>query len=665
MSTNITLLGNFRVQDSNGGAVAVPAKKVQALIAVLALAHPREVNRERLLDLLWGDSDRGLARQSLRQALTTAKRSVGGVLRADRDLLSLDMDRCNVDLVAFLELSNADDIRSLHDAIEHYQGPLLEGLSISEDEFDHWLNVERARLSKLATETMLRLRDLYLAEGNHAAAVSILQRLLELDPACEEAHRSLMRTFEATGQRSVALQQYQTCRQALKWHLDAEPSPETKALYDEIRRRSSPARTAAGNVLQRIQAISIAVLPFALRKRSAEIDAMATTIPDGLSTQLSRLSGVQVIAPALAEAAVAESSGDLRGVADDLGARYLITGGLRDTAAGSARLSLQLLGGWDAHYLWGMQEDIPLQTTHDELDELVAAVAAKVDQQLNLAELKFGADSPEDSRSKMRQATAILYSRGWFDDAVLSALELLNDALTADPNFALARAYRAFVVAFAWKLGIVENAKWLSEAYADAELAAAQAPSNSEVLGYAGCALARLGEPHRSESLLSRAIEENSGNAQAWAALGSTQLALGRNEVGIESLQRGLRISPMDYRRSVWLAALAGGLARAGKTEESLEAARAACSSDARFYPARLALAVALLKLGNEAEAIHAINETFRIQPQLSAETARDWIGQRGFARLSPLWPKHSARQSDAPAMRRRFSDRPHLAIVN
>ena len=130
--------------------------------------------------------------------------------------------------------------------------------------------------------------------------------------------------------------------------------------------------------------------------------------------------------------------------------------------------------------------------------------------------------------------------------------------------------------------------------------------------------------------------------------------------MGIESLQRGLRISPMDYRRSVWLAALAGGLARAGKMEESLEAARAACSSDARFYPARLALAVALLKLGNEAEAIHAINETFRIQPQLSAETARDWIGQRGFARLSPLWPKHSVCPADHW---RRWSRRAVFAI--
>lgn len=665
MSTRVTLLGSFRAHDGAGVAIAVPAKKAQALIAVLALAHPREVPRERLIDLLWGDIDQGRARQSLRQALVTVRRLVGPVIRADRDLVSLDPDNCQVDLIAFFELITSSDVESLRRAMGLYQGMLLEGLSLSEDQFDHWLNVERARLSKLATETMLRLADAQVAEGNHAGSVTTLHRLLELDPACEEAHRSLMRSLQAAGQRSAALQQYKTCRRALKWHLDAEPSPDTKALYDEIKRLSLSERSVSRDTSLRIYPVSIAVLPFAYRKQSSEIDTMATAISDDLSTQLTRLSGIQVIAPSSAEAAAVRSPDDLRSVADELGARYLITGGLRDVAGGKVRLSLQLLGGWDAHYLWGLQQDVSKHPSQNELEELVAATAAKLEQQITLAEIKFGTNAPIDSYAKLRQAVAMLYSRGWFDDAVRSALDFLSDAIAADPNFALARAYKAFVVAFAWKLGIVENGKWLADAYADAELAVAQEPNNSEVLGYAGCAVARLGEPHRSESLLARAVEENPGNAQAWAALGSTQLALSRNEAGIESLQRGLRISPVDYRRSIWLAALAGGLGRTGKTEESLEAARAACRSDTRFYPARLALAIALVKAGHESEAVHAVNETFRIQPKLRPETACDWIGQRGFARLSSLWPKHTASQSWTPALRRRLSDRPQLAIVS
>ncbi len=665
MLTNFTLLGGFRAQDDAGAAIAVPAKKVQALIVILALAHPRAVLRQRLIDLLWGDTDQGRARQSLRQALASARRLVGPVIRADRDQVALDTDNCRVDLIAFMEQIAANDRASLPRAVELYHGPLVEGLSIRDDQFDEWLNLARARLSKLATETMLRLADAQVAEGNHAGTVSTLQRLLELDPACEEAHRSLMRTLQATGQRSGALQQYKTCRQALQRHLDAEPSAETKALYDEIKRLSSSERSVSRDAALRIHTVSVAVLPFAYRKQSSEIDAIAAAIPDDLSTQLTRLSGVQVIAPSLAEAAATQAPADLRSVADELGARYLVTGGLRDVAGGRVRLSIQLLGGWDAHYLWGLQQDISKNPSQNELDELVAATAAKLEQQITLAETKFGANSPIDSHAKLRQAVATLYSRGWFDDAVRSALDLLSDAIAADPKFALARAYKAFVVAFAWKLGIVENGKWLAEAYADAELAVAQEPNNSEVLGYAGCAIARLGEPHRSELLLARAIEENPGNAQAWAALGSTQLALSRNEAGIESLQRGLRISPTDYRRSIWLTALAGGLGRTGKTEESLEAARAACRSDSRFYPARLALAIALVKSGHESEAVHALNETFRIQPKLRPDTACDWVGQRGFARLSALWPQHAALPPLTPAWKRRLSDRPHLALVS
>lgn len=117
MLTNFTLLGGF--------ARRMPAKKVQALIVILALAHPRAVSRQRLIDLPWGDADQGRARQSLRQALASARRLVGPVVRADRDQVALDMDNCRVDLIAFLEQIAASDSASLQRAVDLYHGPLV------------------------------------------------------------------------------------------------------------------------------------------------------------------------------------------------------------------------------------------------------------------------------------------------------------------------------------------------------------------------------------------------------------------------------------------------------------------------------------------------------------------------------------------------------------
>ena len=86
---------------------------------------------------------------------------------------------------------------------------------------------------------------------------------------------------------------------------------------------------------------------------------------------------------------------------------------------------------------------------------------------------------------------------------------------------------------------------------------------------------------------------------------------------GVECLRRGLRVSPSDYRRSFWLTLLASGLLRQRHRDEAIATARAACRSDANFYPARLVLAAALLRAGQKSEAGKALLDARRIRPQM------------------------------------------------
>lgn len=131
----------------------------------------------------------------------------------------------------------------------------------------------------------------------------------------------------------------------------------------------------------------------------------------------------------------------------------------------------------------------------------------------------------------------------------------------------------------------------------------------------------------RAVPLLERAIEENPNNAQAWAALGATRLLQMQFETAVEALRRGLRTSPTDYRRSVWLTALASGLVRLNRLDEALDAANGACRADARFYPARIVLAMVLSKLGKDGEAVRALAEARRIRPQLTPAEMRRFVG--------------------------------------
>jgi len=147
-------------------------------------------------------------------------------------------------------------------------------------------------------------------------------------------------------------------------------------------------------------------------------------------------------------------------------------------------------------------------------------------------------------------------------------------------------------------------------------------------LRLAGCG---VGQPYLRSTPGSgyrNAIEENPNNAQAWAALGAAQLLRRQYEPAVEALRRGLRISPTDYRRSVWLTALASALVRTGKLDQALSATQDACRADAKFYPAQIVQALVLTKLGKAADAVKALTEARRIRPRLAIGEIRFWADE-------------------------------------
>src|SRR5262249_43655573 len=82
---------------------------------------------------------------------------------------------------------------------------------------------------------LVELAELQAAQGAGPAAIETLQRAVVEDPLHEVAHRALMRLFAAEGRRQQALAQYQQLRQALRHELEADPDPESRRLYREIR----------------------------------------------------------------------------------------------------------------------------------------------------------------------------------------------------------------------------------------------------------------------------------------------------------------------------------------------------------------------------------------------------------------------------------------------
>lgn len=276
----------------------------------------------------------------------------------------------------------------------------------------------------------------------------------------------------------------------------------------------------------------------------------------------------------------------------------------------------------------------------DVEDEVAAAIVASLRPELSRVEVELAQryqPSDMDAWSTYRRAGAELFRRGWSEESLRRAAELYRKSLELDPNFALAHGALALTLSIGHILGFLSDAE-AAEAAEEAERALALSGDDSEILGFAGCALSDLGEHDRGIDVLERAVELNPSNSQAWTGLGGAYLARGDIDQAVEKLSMGIRISPQDPRLAMWGCMLAMALGRRGQLEEAIAEARAARRRDQELYNSRLVLAVLLAHAGRTEEAVASLDEARRMRPQLSMEDVRSLTGELGINALEDIW---------------------------
>src|SRR5262249_1578394 len=118
-----------------------------ALLAVVAAAGRRGISREKIVSLLWPESDSDPGRHSLYQAMHAIRRSIG----SDEVFLGSTTLQLNLDLIT-------SDVSEFDDAIEHgahelaarlYKGPFLDGFRLEGSvEFDEWQDGQRMKYAR-------------------------------------------------------------------------------------------------------------------------------------------------------------------------------------------------------------------------------------------------------------------------------------------------------------------------------------------------------------------------------------------------------------------------------------------------------------------------------------------------------------------------------------
>ena len=277
------------------GAAAQPRRL--ALLAILAAAGNRGVSRDRLLALLWTDTDEERARKGLNQALYALRQEIGNDdgIAGTRDL-TLSTELVRSDVAEFRSALSAGD---LDRAIALYDGQFLDGFHLpGSSGFERWMETERAGFARDHVSALERLAKKAEEGGNHSAAADWWRRLASLDPLDGKTTLRLMEALVRSGDRVSALKQARIYEVLLSQELELPPDRDVITLADRIR-----AAEATGSDLSPGVPTPIVTTPVATPAVQVPVDVAMVATP----TETPTLAAPMVVEPqpvAVAEPAV-------------------------------------------------------------------------------------------------------------------------------------------------------------------------------------------------------------------------------------------------------------------------------------------------------------------------------------------------------------------------
>ena len=97
-----------------------------------------------------------------------------------------------------------------------------------------WIDAERARLRTILVRALDCLAEIWLRNGEPSLALGAAREAVGLEPFRESGHRRLMRVHGALGDRAEAVRVFEDLRRLLADELDADPSSETRDVYESV-----------------------------------------------------------------------------------------------------------------------------------------------------------------------------------------------------------------------------------------------------------------------------------------------------------------------------------------------------------------------------------------------------------------------------------------------
>jgi TolB-like protein/class 3 adenylate cyclase len=292
---------------------------------------------------------------------------------------------------------------------------------------------------------------------------------------------------------------------------------------------------------------SIAVLPFTNMSNDPEQETFVDGLTEDLITDLSRATGLFVIARNSTFAYKGRTV-DVRHTARDLGVRYLVEGSAR-RAAGRVRINAQLIDAVGGDHLWAERFDRNLEDIFAVQDEVTGKIVEALVGRLTT--------TPARSRPTNIEAYELcVRARGLSVQTALAAREacfLMERAIALDPDYAEAHRWLALNLWLGWEFWDQPAESHRARAVAEAQRAVALDPNDAGNRWVLGVILGHERRWVESDAEFEATFKLDPNHADAWAMRSDLLTLAGQPKDAIEHVSRALRLNPHPPGWYYWM----------------------------------------------------------------------------------------------------------------
>lgn len=366
---------------------------------------------------------------------------------------------------------------------------------------------------------------------------------------------------------------------------------------------------------------SIAVLPFDNMSDGPDQDYFADGMSEDLITGLARIRWLFVIARNSTFVYKGRAV-DVKQVARELGVRYVLEGSVR-RAGKRLRISAQLIDAMTGGHLWAERYDREVGDIFAVQDEITRSVCAAIEPRLLAAEgVRALSRSSDDLGAWELVARAQTHVWRLTRADYETAIDALNRAVEAYPDYAPAQSLLGFCLVFAAHMGWVDRDHGLLTGRE--HVVRAIALDDCDPWGQIAAGYLAMMERRTEESVAAfrRAVNLNPSSAAAHCYLSHGLAFAGQDREAIEHAEEAIRFSPLDPEMAIFLGGIAVAHYTAGRYAEALRYASELLRLRPGFQGAQRMHCASLAQIGRVDEAREFLATMRREHPQLSI----DWI---------------------------------------